>query len=53
MFVSDTGKSRSEIENDRIKIISEDVGWEGLSEAVALQLRPEGQKEVSPGMSER
>lgn len=46
-------KSRSNIGIDGIKVILEGMGWERLSEPVALKLRPKSWKEVSPSMFER
>lgn len=45
-------KTRSKLGVDKIIIISEDMGWERLSEPVAFKLRPESWKEFSSGTSD-
>ena len=41
-------KHRSKLGVDRFKIMSEDMGWERLSEAVVFKLRPESWKRIQP-----
>ena len=41
-------KNRSKLGVGRIIIMSEDMGWERLSEPVAFKLRPESWKRIQP-----